>query len=155
MKNPPDLFAIALFGPGALICIGVAVFLLLTNDRWGEDALLYSLTAAVTMMAGIVFLTIVVIKQIVYRPLDIKVGDNIVLRYRLKGKVVRPYDSIKTLYLDPTPPRSIKDRWTGGTVRFREDRMPVEVTYEIASLIRQRYLEKIGHYPPQPSWCKG
>lgn len=155
MKNPPDPVPFLVLGIMSFASFALSFYILSGMEHWGRYYLQLATGAIITMIVGFVLIAIPVVTEIIKRPNEVEVGNNIVLRWRLAGVEVKPLDSISDLYVDSKGDGSIDSRWTGGSVGFRGQRIRCGLTYEIAKGIQREYFEKFGTYPPIPSRARG
>jgi hypothetical protein len=152
MNNPPDLVAVAEMGILSSISLAMGLFILSGMDAWidGENAARFTIGAAACIFFCLVVIVLTVVTQVILRPKKVEAHEILTLHWRFRGKEAVPFDSISDMAIDPRAPRSMKTKWTGGSMGLRGRRMRFGLSYEIAVAVRQRYFEKFGRYPPSP-----
>lgn len=156
MKNPPDLVAFLEMGLLSSMSLATGLFMLSGFDTWisGENATRFTIGVVACFGFSIVIIALTIVMQVILRPKQVEVKENIVLHWRFKGTETVPLDFISDLVINPGAPGSIKTRWTGGSIGFKGMRVRIGLTYDIVRAIQQKYFDNYGHYPPLPSWYK-
>ena len=140
--NPPDRFSLLATAVVATIC---AMFSLITTmAHWKGNA------SAIIMIGSFAILCIGFYRELVIRPKVVTVTDGGVhLEYRARKPLLIPWDGIEWVDAVPTDKSTLKGKDTvEGRMKIRVRHWPMQLTYEAAHAIQERYAERVGNYPP-------
>lgn len=155
MKNPPDSLTIGITGLCSLITLAyIAYQLFIGIEGHGTFSTLMLMGTILAAFASVFFITIGVISEVVMRPYNVEVGEDIRFDWRFKESTTKPIDSVANLFIEPKAKKSALIRRSGGSVGFKGQKRRIGLTYEITKAIEDKYVEKLGHVPPLPNWAK-
>jgi hypothetical protein len=150
MKNQIDRMAFAQMGFLALMTLAGALIILSIMGKSPEGENDITLTTAVVACISFSFfvLGLAIYTQLIIRPKEVDVEEELVIHWRFKEPVVIPLEWITDLAIAPKAQHSMINRRTGGAIGLKGKWVRFGLNYEIALAIRQKYFEKYGRYPP-------
>lgn len=155
MKNPPDYLTVGITGLCSLISLAFTIFelqLWFHGNGASSEMILVSIIAGA--FASIFFITIGLFSELVLRPWNVEVDEEIRFDWKYKGSSTFSIDSVSDLFIESRAHKSSLIRKSGGSVGFKDEKKRIALTYEIAKAIKDKYIQRFGHAPPLPAWAK-
>lgn len=155
MKNPIDRIAFAEMVLLSSMSMAIALFMIVLQSSSSTKIIDVDIAIIVCISFSCLVVGLILYTQMIVRPIEVFVEEQLIIRWRFKDPLVIPLESIADLIIAPGVPNSLKHRWTGGAMGLKGRWACFGLKYEIALAVRQRYFEKYGQFPPLPTAKKG
>lgn len=135
--NKPDWTTLTVGAIGFLACLSIGIVL---GDAFG---------LVLGLICGTAFLTAAMYREYAHRPTSIIIeirGFRMYFRGRTPKFV--PWEKIRWIYINPGRPHNLIRKYNKAGMLKLDHVFPYALSYELASAIRQRYLEERGRFPP-------
>lgn len=141
-ENPPDKFSLLATAVVATICVMFS--LITTMAHWKGSA------SGIIMIGSLTILYIGFYSELIIRPKVATVTDDgIHLEYRTRKPLFVPWDGIEWVDAVPADKSTLKGKDTvEGRMKIRARYWPMQLTYETAHAIQEKYSERVGNCPP-------